>query len=201
MKNAFLIPERPTELQGALQLEGGGRPLCAQSGRTGHRKGGGPVCETARSHADWCFIDEIRVLGEKGVTDDAVSLPIDGEIVKTYMQKGPHTAGIGNLVLLYNGYYEDGSGNWTAENCMPYLVHEDLKTGEFDTMFDGVLLLALRTEGGEHTFQGPSSAAEAATVDDFIWYLEKTLGKNGDVTQLNQAARWPEKNWAIPTTS
>lgn len=190
LKNAFLIPERPTEVAKVLyNWKAADDPYVPKADGQATAKVEARYVKLHVPMQNWCFIDEIRVLGEKGVTDDAVSLPIDGEIVKTYMQKGPHTAGIGNLVLLYNGYYEDGSGNWTAENCMPYLVHEDLKTGELDTMFDGVLLLALRTEGGEHTFQGPSSAAEAATVDDFIWYLEKTLGKNGDVAQLNQAAK------------
>lgn len=190
LKNAFLIPERPSEVAKVLyNWKAADDPYVPKAEGKNTAKVEARYVKLHVPMQNWCFIDEIRVLGEKGVADDAVSLPIDGEVVKTYMQKGPHTAGIGNLVLLYNGYYEDGSGNWTAENCLPYLVHEDLETGECDTMFDGVLLLALRTEGGKHTFQGPSSAAEAANVDDFIWYLEKTLGKNGDVAQLNQAAR------------
>ena len=190
LKNSFLIPERPSEIAKVLyNWKAADDPYVPKAEGKDTAKVEARYVKLHVPMQNWCFIDEIRVLGEKGVTDDAVSLPIDGDVVKTYMQKGPHTAGIGNLVLLYNGYYEDGSGNWTAENCLPYLVHEDLKTGKRDTMFDGVLLLALRTEGGEHTFQGPSSAAEAANVDDFIWYLEKTLGKNGDVAQLNQAAK------------
>lgn len=108
LKNAFLIPDRPTEVAKVLyNWKAADDPYVPKADGQATAKVEARYVKLHVPMQNWCFIDEIRVLGEKGVTDDAVSLPIDGEIVKTYMQKGPHTAGIGNLVLLYNGYYED----------------------------------------------------------------------------------------------
>lgn len=200
LSNSFMIPDTPSEIAKVLYSWN-----ASEDPNINAPQGQKTVKVPARyvklhiPMRNWCFIDEVRVFGEKGIAADAIELPADGTVQKTYMQKGPHTAGIGNLVLLYNGYYENGSGNWTAENCLPYLVHEDLKTGEIDTMFDGVLMLALRTEGGRHTFQGASSAAESATVDDFIWYLDKTLGENGDIAALNKAAQMASEKLGDPS--
>ena len=40
---------------------------------------------------------------------------------QTYQAPGEETAGIRNLVLIYNGYYEQNRGNWTLEEFLPYL--------------------------------------------------------------------------------
>ena len=43
---------------------------------------------------------------------------------QTYQAPGEETAGIRNLVLIYNGYYEQNRGNWTLEEFLPYLLYQ-----------------------------------------------------------------------------
>ena len=42
---------------------------------------------------------------------------------QTYQAPSEETAGIRNLVLIYNGYYEQNRGNWMPEEFLPYLLY------------------------------------------------------------------------------
>lgn len=188
-RNAVGIPEDPTTIQKVLL-----NWKASEEDRITKKEGETTASVTARyvklhiPMGSWTFIDEIRVMGTYGTADDAVTLPIDTPTTLSYMQKGPHTADIGNLILIYNGYYADGSGDWSVSDYAPFFVHEDPETGEKDTMFDGALVLALGTENGTRSFQGTTQAT-AAIASDYVWYLNKTLGADGDVAHMNEAAR------------
>ena len=43
---------------------------------------------------------------------------------QTYQAPSEETAGIRNLVLIYNGYYEQNRGNWMPEEFLPYLLYQ-----------------------------------------------------------------------------
>ena len=101
-----------------------------------------------------------------------------------YMQPGEHSAGIRDLMLLYNGYYKNGSGNWEKDDMIPYISYVDEQGNPIDWMFDGVLHLGLISPSGLSFEVG-----SADVVNDWKWYLDKTFAAGGDLDQLNEATK------------
>ena len=126
----------------------------------------------------WTFIDEIEIWGYDGKMKGAVPVSADPP---RYLQPGIATGGIKNLVLLYNGHYDNGAGNWTKEEMLPYVSYVDEHGEPQDWMFDGVLLLGLLTPQGRNFGTGQT------TLSDWEWYLDKTFGPEGELYQLNEA--------------
>ncbi|NOU72677.1 DUF4855 domain-containing protein [Paenibacillus sp. LMG 31458] len=125
----------------------------------------------------WTLIDEIEIMGADGKLAGAEVVPPEPV---GYLQAGEATAGIRNLGLLYNGYYDGGKGDWSKQRIIPNISYVN-KSGEpVDWMFDGVLYLGLSTPEG-HGFNG------SANMSDWAWYLDKTFANNGDMDQLNAA--------------
>src|SRR5699024_5461912 len=60
----------------------------------------------------WSFIDEIEVMGVDEKTNEATSIPSENP---SFLDAGTDTAGINNLALMYNGYYDNGIGNWEKD--------------------------------------------------------------------------------------
>lgn len=128
----------------------------------------------------WTFIDEIEIWGYDGKMNGAVPVPADPP---KYMQAGEATGGINHLVLLYNGHYDSGVGNWTKDDMLPYVSWVDENGRPQDWLFDGVLLLGLLTPGYRSFETG------TATLEDWKWYLNKTFGPEGELDQLNEAVK------------
>lgn len=126
------------------------------------------------------LIDEIEIWGFDGKAEGAVTPPPQPT---AYLQPGEATAGIRNLSLVYNGYYADGAGNWTKEQLLPEISYVNERGEVQDWLFDGVLLLGLRTPDGRDFGMGE------ATLRDWIWYLDKTFAEEGDLFQLNEAVK------------
>ncbi|KKO51768.1 DUF4855 domain-containing protein [Paenibacillus sp. DMB20] len=106
------------------------------------------------------------------------------QVNSAYLPPGPHTGGIENLMLLYNGWYEEGKGKWTKENIIPYIGYVDESGEPQDRMFDGILYLGLIAPSGLSYETGT-----AKIVPEWSWYLDKTFGQDGDMAALNEAAR------------
>ncbi|WP_020578740.1 DUF4855 domain-containing protein [Actinopolymorpha alba] len=126
------------------------------------------------------LLDEVQVLGFDGKTKQAVTPRPDHP---AYLAPGTATAGISDLALLYNGYYESGKGNWTKDRIIPYLAYVDTSGRPVEPLFDGVLYLGLRTPDGRDFGSGDT------TLSDWNWYLDKTFAAHGDLTALNEAAK------------
>ena len=62
---------------------------------------------------------------------------------QTYQAPSEETAGIRNLVLIYNGYYEQNRGNWMPEEFLPYLLYQRRDGSFSERFFDGFLLKPL----------------------------------------------------------
>lgn len=127
----------------------------------------------------WVFLDEIEIWGADGRRPEAKQLPPSHP---QYLKPGEATAGIRNMVLLYNGWYENGAGDWSKEQMIPYLSYVDSEGNPQDTMFDGVLMLGLWTPNWS------GNLGTSARLSDWQWYLEKTFASGGDLDQLQLAA-------------
>ncbi|SMG42592.1 DUF4855 domain-containing protein [Paenibacillus aquistagni] len=127
----------------------------------------------------WSFIDEVEIMGADGKLAGAQTIPPSPY---DYQVTGADTAGINNLTLLYNGHYSNGDGDWTKETIMPHISYVDNQGEPLDWMFDGVLYLGLFSPNGK-SFDG------SATVQEWNWYLNKTFAAQGDMHQLNEAAK------------
>ena len=132
----------------------------------------------------WAFIDEVEVWGHDGKLGQAIALTPDDITEPIYLAPGEESTNINNLALLYNGWYANGSGDWTKENLIPYISYVDPDGNPKEWMFDGVLYLGLKVLGGRRDFH---SSASSAIVQDWEWYLDKTFAKSGDMAQLNAA--------------
>jgi hypothetical protein len=125
------------------------------------------------------LIDEVEVQGQDGRIEGAVS-PVPDR--PHYLKPGKDTAGISDLALIYNGHYENGRGDWTADELRPYLSRVDRAGKPVSRLFDGVLLLGLLTPTGVDLGSGN------ARKSDWEWYGNKTFAAGGDLEQLDRAA-------------
>ena len=143
----------------------------------------------------WTFIDEITVQGfdelKSGVMyADNGTVDIDGQ----YLQTGENTGGVQDLLLCYTGWYGIDSatntpiGDLTLTKLRPLLTYIDRNNKAVDTMFDSVLLLALKSQYGRSYHDG-SNPGGIANATDWFWFMDKTFGEGGDVDTLNEAAR------------
>ncbi|WP_409345328.1 DUF4855 domain-containing protein [Paenibacillus sp. MBLB4367] len=128
----------------------------------------------------WVFMDEVEIWGADGKAKHAKKLKPE---MPAYLQPGESTAGIRDLVLLYNGFYESGAGNWKKEDIIPYISYTDKNGSPKDWFYDGVLYLGLRTSDNARDF-GINSL-----FSDWQWYLDKTFAESGDMRQLNEAVK------------
>lgn len=103
-----------------------------------------------------------------------------------YCTPGKNTGDIQNLVLIYNGYYEQNKGDWKAEELLPYLLYQK-RDGSFgEPFFDGFLFLGLLSYTGNQLFEAVDPK-KAANWNDFDWYLNKTFHPQGDLNALHKA--------------
>lgn len=140
----------------------------------------------------WLFIDEIEIWGTDGQAPTAVHLQPDYNAPAGplgYGMPGAHTGNINDLVLIYNGYYASGVGNWKKEDLIPYISYVDSSGNPLDRMFDGVTLLGLKSQRGRTFVEDVTGTGAYADKVDWQWYLDKTFAPNGDMAQLNEAAR------------
>ncbi|MCU6340170.1 DUF4855 domain-containing protein, partial [Enterobacter quasiroggenkampii] len=111
-----------------------------------------------------------------GKASDAYALR---PVTPSYLKPGNDTAGIRNLWLMYNGMYDNNRGNWTKEKLMPYVSYVDNNGEPTDWMYDGTLVLGLRTPDFQRDF------GYSANLEDWKWYLDKTFKPGGDLSALN----------------
>ncbi|MGE6261245.1 DUF4855 domain-containing protein [Heyndrickxia sporothermodurans] len=126
------------------------------------------------------LIDEIEIWGADGKLEGAEAvIPETPE----YLRAGDATDGINNLVLLYNGHYPEGKGDWSKERIIPNISYVDKQGEPQDWFYDGVLYLGLQSPDGRDYGKGET------ILKDWNWYLDKTFGENGDMHQLNEATK------------
>lgn len=136
----------------------------------------------------WVFVDEIEIWGVNGIAHTAKTLAPDDrkpEAELGYMAPGEATAGIRDLVLLYNGWYANGFGNWQKDNIVPYISRVDENMQPTDWFFDGVLYLGLNAPSKRSFME----SGNPSNMEDWDWYLTKTFAPQGDMEQLNEAAK------------
>lgn len=105
---------------------------------------------------------------------------------ESYCVPARSTGEIRNLVLIYNGYYENNKGDWSAQELLPYLLYQK-KDGSFgEQFFDGFLFLGLLSYTGNQFFEAVDPQ-KAATWQDLDWYLDKTMNPQGDLNALHEA--------------
>ncbi|WP_052759735.1 DUF4855 domain-containing protein [Paenibacillus sp. DMB20] len=86
------------------------------------------------------FLDEIEVWGVDGKAKGSAPIPVDEP---AYAEAGKASGGIDNLMLLYNGWYEKGQGDWTKENIIPYISYVNEQGEPQDWLYDGVFVFGL----------------------------------------------------------
>lgn len=128
----------------------------------------------------WHLLDEVEIHGVDGRMPQAKTPKPDRP---GYLTPSPRTAGINDLVLLYNGHYDHGKGDWTKGKIVPYLSYVDTNGEPIESLFDGVLYLGLRAPNGRNFGLGE------ATIDDWRWYLTKTFAPHGDLRELDEATQ------------
>lgn len=182
---------------------------------------------------EWLLLDEIDIIGHinadtvVGITDPTpcdtpsvqephVETPRPSTSVESrfpnnaapealsgYQKSSEGTDGIQDLVLLYNQYYKEGTGDYTVEKLYPYLAYLDREGRAVDTMFDGVLFLALNSNrwnnnNGNEVWRTFYTSGAPAEKIDFEWYLKKTFGASGDLDALEQTAELVAQNLGRP---
>lgn len=121
------------------------------------------------------------------------------ESLNGYQKPSESTGGIHDLVLLYNQHYKEGTGDYTVEKLYPYLAYLDREGNAVDTMFDGVLFLALNSNrwsnnNGTEVWRTFYTSGAPAEKLDFEWYLKKTFGEGGDMDALQETAELVAKD-------
>ncbi|GIP34672.1 DUF4855 domain-containing protein [Paenibacillus sp. J2TS4] len=133
----------------------------------------------------WVFADEIEVLGYEGHVQGAKVPKADKP---EYLRPGDRTGGISDLLLLYNGHYHNGLGDWTKENLIPYIAYVNNDGEPQGWFFDGILYLGLSSPEG----RAYEMSLKASNWDDWKWYLDKTFADGGDLDELNEAVAYVE---------
>ena len=169
------------------------------SSGTDHDQTGGAAMMAARyvrvDVEPWfaALVSELEVFGYDGHLEGA-AVAENGRLLEDgqeFQHVGESTGGINDLVLCYNGFYNVGGnpeyGNWNRSDFRPYLTYIDEDGKAVDTMFDGILLLGLRSQYGRYFMQ--TGDTDHLQEEDWYWYLDKTFGEGGDVDELNEAAK------------
>ena len=119
---------------------------------------------------------------------DNGTVALDGQ----FLQTGENTGDVQDMVLCYTGWYgfdaEGGEavGDLTLTKLRPLLTYIDENNKAVDTMFDTVLLLALKSQYGRYYADSSQALANAT---DWHWFMDKTFDEGGDMDTLNEAAR------------
>ena len=171
------------------------------SSGTDHDQTGGAAMMAARyvrvDVEPWisALVSELEVFGYDGHLEGA-AVAENGRLLEEgqeFQHVGESTGDINDLVLCYNGWYgfdaESGryKGNWNRSDFRPYLTYINDQGKAVDTMFDGILLLGLRSQYKREFMQ--TNDSEHLREEDWYWYLDKTFGEGGDVDELNEAAK------------
>lgn len=152
----------------------------------------------------YVFMDELEVFGREGIASNSLELQSTTELdlekrweksavlgpeaipAKGFMPKGTaQTGGAEDIVLAYYGYAGSGDGTWLSSDFMPYVAYLEDFTPK-DWFFDTVLLLP----GGETASRRKlyaTEASHAATIDDWLWYLDETFKPDRQLNALNKA--------------
>lgn len=130
--------------------------------------------------------------------DNAAEAPLTG-----YKKADESIGNMHDIVLLYNQFYKDGTGDYTVEKLYPYLAYVDREGNAVDTMFDSVLFLALNSHRwdsneGKEIWRSFTSHGTPADKVDYEWYLKKTFGPNGDMAALQQTAEQVAQDLNLP---
>ncbi|WP_409344523.1 DUF4855 domain-containing protein [Paenibacillus sp. MBLB4367] len=100
-----------------------------------------------------------------------------------YLRSGEQTGGIRNLMLFYNGHYENGAGVWKKGKFLPYVAYLNPEGEPLEWLFDGGLFLA-KWSFARHGFE---ESHDPTDMRDWLWYLDKTFAPGGDLAELNAA--------------
>ncbi len=144
------------------------------------------------------FMDEIEVWGWLGIVEAAKTLdPIKGLLELTHenpeSKKGvlkagsKQAAGACHIALLTYAYPPNPQdGIWYSLEYLPYITYISEEAVPIDWMFDTVLLCPQGTTPSGRNLNA-TKVSEAATIDDWKWYLEETFRPNQQISALNQA--------------
>jgi len=135
----------------------------------------------------WVLLDEIEIWGTDGKRRAAAEVRPDQEPVADmqYMRAGEQTGNILDLILFYNGQYPSNLGDWRKEQFVPYVGYVDENGKPSDFMFDGGLFLGIWSKYHRSFVEGETPG----NMKDWLWYLDKTFGEEGDAGKLNEAVK------------
>ena len=130
------------------------------------------------------LIFAVVFLNQKCTTDDDGKKP--GKIVDSYVD-GPKygKTDIADLVLIYQGGVHRPM-EWTKDQFLPYVVHEDAK-GNKNWLFDGFLFLEFKDGKGRNYAPGYSDLN--ARRQEWEWLLDRRFEEGKAISALNQCIK------------
>lgn len=96
--------------------------------------------------------------------------------------------GFNNMMLIYTGYYGDGSGNWDFIDALPYAGYLDENYSIVDSFFDAFLFLGGCSPEGRDFGSLIGGKKESATkLEDWLWYLDKLFEPKRQLAAFEKA--------------
>ncbi|MDD2431986.1 MAG: DUF4855 domain-containing protein [Firmicutes bacterium] len=154
------------------------------------------------------FMDEIEVFGVDEILPGSLELQITEEkaleklweksailgpealSARGYLPKGSaEAAGAEHIVLLYYAYPPAvDKGSWASFDFIPYVSYISEDSMPKDWLFDTILMLPQgATPSGNKLYA--TDPSHAATIDDWLWYVEETFLPERQVSALNKAVK------------
>ncbi|MFX0100720.1 MAG: DUF4855 domain-containing protein [Candidatus Hodarchaeota archaeon] len=93
-----------------------------------------------------------------------------------YLQPGPGTGNIHNMVLIYGGQDRD----WSPDDYFPYTAYLNASLEPIDSFFDGYLFMCLRAGSGRRMLETGSSLKT-----DWEWWLDRLANSSGLMENLS----------------
>lgn len=101
--------------------------------------------------------------------------------------QSPEEVGFRDMMLIYNGYYGNGAGEWSYFDALPYVAYLAEDFSLQDRMFDAFLFLGTYSPAGRSFDSARGQPDLAATKDDWLWYLDRLFTEDMQINAFNRA--------------
>lgn len=108
-------------------------------------------------------------------------LPLHKKPLKTKEELG-----FSDLMLIYNGHYGGGLGEWSFYDALPYAAYLGEDFTVKDRLFDSYLFLALHSESGR-SFEYATQESQTSNKEDWQWYLDRLFREKMDLQAFDRA--------------
>jgi hypothetical protein len=151
------------------------------------------------------FMDELEVFGKEGIVPGSAVLEVFHEISEEemwrksaifgpdvlpergYIPKGsPNAGGAEHIVIAVYASPLTGDATWISADFIPYVAYISEDAIPQDWFFD-TILLSPQGETPNKKKLYATEASHAATIEDWIWYLEETFKPDRQLSALNKA--------------